>query len=460
MRKLVSVLALAVAALSVADYLGWRADQRRLLSLATELGVDRWQPEIATRLRRETVPARGAALLAWTLLDLEVDRGWLAELPPGQQQAETTRGLDRLETARTLAEEVLRRQPASWQAATVIGASRYLEASRRGQHDQPTSAWRDPLVAAMRLGPAYPEPATLLASAYLSRWSGLSSDERREVPAVLSRALQHAEGLELLLPAWVRYAPSLSRLLEPIPDRPAAWKALGREFLRRQDLERFAIAHRRRIESLPVDLAGRVERGRERLRGGHARAGIGLLLSVFSAPPDLAYADSFLAALEVVPEQAATGDALQDLERWRTWSLDLCAVGRCPWDRETMARLETACGRTGSLDLESGRVELTSRTEWPAGAWQRRGRSYRLSLRTAAEADELRLAMGRVPPPGAAVELRWDGRFLGVAALEPGESLLWRLPIAAGLHLLEVENLSGRPLHPGELTLGPARRPS
>ena len=61
--------------------------------------------------------------------------------------------------------------------------------------------------------------------------------------------------------------------------------------------------------------------------------------------------------------------------------------------------------------------------------------------------------MGSLPAEGAAIELRWDGRFLGVTALGPGETLIWRLPITLGAHLLEVRNLTGRPLHPGDLNL-------
>ncbi len=447
MRKLASVLALAIAALSVADYLGWRADHRRLLELAASSGIDRYQPEIAVELAREPVAARAAVQLAWTLLDLEVDRAWLGELPPAERRAETERGLQRLESAQRLAEEVLRRQPASWRAATVIGASRYLEASRRRQQDQPTSAWRDPLRAAMSLAPAYPEPPTLLASAYLSRWSSLSADERQEVPALLSRALEDERGLQILLPAWVRRAPSLERLLEPIPDRPDAWQRLGREFLRLGDLERFGVAHGRRLASLPPWLADRVEKGRARLRGGHRRAGAGMLLSVFQAPPDLDYGDSVAASLAALPEEALGRDARRDLEAWRLWTEDLCAVGRCPFDPATRAQLARAAG--------SDPAAAPAGAEVAADDWQRRGAAYRRQVQAAAPAAGLRLEMPGVPADGAAVELRWDGRFAGVIVVAPGEPLVGRLAIEEGLHLLEVSHLTGRPLRPGNVTLAP-----
>ncbi|MFQ5351043.1 MAG: hypothetical protein ACE5EG_11420, partial [Thermoanaerobaculia bacterium] len=238
MSRIALGLAVAAAVLSVADYSAWRANRGRLIALAAESGLSRRQPELETELARQTASARATARLAWALLALEVDRRWLSELPPDEREAESRRGPERLRLASELAAEVMARQPASWRAATVLGASRYLQAARRRQQDQPISAWRQPLMAAMRLAPGYPEPPIFLASAYLSRWSSLSPGERDELLPVLRRALENQRGLQLLLPPWVRLAPSLDRLLEPIPDRPAAWQELGKEFLRLGDLER------------------------------------------------------------------------------------------------------------------------------------------------------------------------------------------------------------------------------
>ena len=114
-------LALAGAALSVADYLGWRADNRRMLSVAAESGLVGMQPDLAHRLGHETVTARAAATLAWRLLDLEVDRQWLSELPADEREAQAGRGLERLRLAGELAAEALARQPASWRAASEGG---------------------------------------------------------------------------------------------------------------------------------------------------------------------------------------------------------------------------------------------------------------------------------------------------------------------------------------------------
>ncbi len=454
MRTLALALAVAVGAFSVADYLGWRAAQRRLAQLAAEADPDRRLPHLAAGLARETVPARATARLAWRLLRAGFDRQWLSELPAAERTAESRRDLDRLRLARQLAEESLRRQPASWRAAAVIGASRYLEASRLGRRDQPNALWREPLAAAVQLAPGRFEPPALLASFYLSSWSSLSADERQDLPSVLALAFADPGNLTRLLPAWVRLAPSLGTLLEPIPDRPDAWLQLGREFLRLGDLERFGISHRLRIESLAADLADRVTRGSARLRGGHPRAGLALLRSVLSAPPDALYADSFSAALAALPASATAGKTRAELARWLEWARDLCAVGRCPLDEATMARLLAATGEPeGPPPVE---LELPARGSWSGDEWQRRGDAYQLPLRVARPIERLRLEIPGVPPAGAAIELRWDGSFLGVFPLGPGEALRQPLAAAAGPHLLQMRHLSGRPLAPGKLILEPA----
>jgi tetratricopeptide (TPR) repeat protein len=454
-KTIVPLLVAVAAVLSITDYLAWRADHARLVALATESGLLLHQPEVETELRRETVSARAATKLAWSLLDLEVDRSWLSDLSPDEREAETLLGRERLRLARQLAEDVLLRQPASWQAATVLGASRYLEALRGHRRDQPIAAWREPLLAAMRLAPSYPEPPIFLASAYFSRWSSLPPAGRDELLPVLTRAFEDRRGLEILIPPWVRLAPSLRRLLEPIPDRPAAWHALGREFLRLGDLERFGLARGRQLESLPADLEDRLQKGRARVRGGHNRAALHFLRPVFAAPPDLAYVDSFSAALAALPAEELRSSQ-KELERWLGWARDLCAVERCPLDAETMTGLAATTGQTTALDPPDGEIDHPARLGWSRDDWQARGASYRLFLRTARPTRGLHLEMDSIPARGAAIELRWDGRALGVEAIEPGEPLVWSFQAGPGLHLLEVTHLSGRPLAPGDLTLEPA----
>lgn len=528
-------LALILAVFSVADYLAWRANHTRLTGLAAASGLALRRPEIEHELRRKPAPTRAARQLAWSLLDLELDRGWLAKLPAGERRDEVARGRQRLELAESLAAEVLDRQPGSWQALTVLGAARYLAAEREGRRERPDEAWRAPLAAAMRLAPEYPEPPQLLAAAELSRWSALSAARRAELLPLLSRALATPRGMDLLLPAWVRVAPSLSDLFATIPDRPPAWQRLSAEFARLGDHERWARTHRRWQQSLPSFLAQQVTAARARLAAGDRRSAEGLLRHILAAPHDLAQADSFAAALSLLPDETARGRVKADLRRWLDWALDLCLVGRCPFDEATFRRLgqriadldrlelalaalaagdlptaaahEPAAGsedqpdwnrywiyraqRLAAGDREAARLALSrvvrrppdelrfwsaklqlaqmdgdddalaearrslarlERSLWPPSHWSGGITSYRLELLTTTPGHAVSLQTGDTAR-SAAIDLRWDGRAIGIAALEPGESHRWRLEVEPGLHLVEVVCLGGRPLLPAALRL-------
>lgn len=538
-RRVPFILAAIVAILAVADYLTWRASHHRLFALAEESGLTRRSPEITRDLERETVPARAATHLAGSLLSLESDRGWLAELPAAERAEESRRGLDRLRLASRLAEEVLPRCPASWRAATILGFTRFLAASRQGRWDQPASTWRGPLRAAMQLAPTQPEPALLLAGAELSRWSALSQAEREQVLPVLERALEQKLGAELLLPSWVRMAPSLDTLLEPIPERIQAWERLCREFLRIGDLERYAVARRRWWELLPEALAERVANAQARLRGGAEESVLDYSNPVLAAPHDLSVAASFSAALAILTDQPAGGRIDAHLRRWLAWALDLCVLERCPLSAETLGRLaarlpaltraeialaaiaaedpagarryEPAAGaggdpewnrywifkatRLAASDPQEARRSLArasrpaadrlrywraaesvarasgndralgeagdelaqlARSSWSADQWTARDRVLRLELLAAAPASGVRLTLAGVPAGGAAIELRWDGRTVGVAAFPADGAQRWLFAVEPGAHLVEIESLTGRPPRPLVLSLAPA----
>ncbi|MFQ5349075.1 MAG: hypothetical protein ACE5EG_01385 [Thermoanaerobaculia bacterium] len=536
MKRIVYLLAALAAALSVADYLAHRASHRQLTATAEETGLFEVLPSLPTQLRRETEPARAATLVAWALLDLETDHGWLTELTAAEQAAQAKLGIRRLRLARRLAEETLRHRPASWQAAMTLGVSHYLEAERTGQRQLPRSSWRRPLLAAMALAPGHREPPLFLASALLSRWSSLSSAERDDTLPVVARALEAPGGLELLLQPWVRLAPSMDELLRVVPDRPEAWKMLAQTFLLADDLEHFGAAHQRWLDSLPAYYADQVARARARLEGGAPRLALALNRNVAAAPADLSFADSFAEALAMLPDVIDNRRLAEDLRRWMNWALDLCILESCPLGSDSLARLadmvddphpaQAALAAVAIGDLDAaGELEPTAGsgvdTEWhrywvykaeriagtdpdaasaalarawpdarqdplywrasqrlaelrgdgPTGAqareeldrlahsdwatadWSLGNRSHRLVLLTAEHHRGLRLELQGMPATGAAVEVRWDGRILGVADLQPGEDLLWSLPAEPGIHQLTVANLSGRPLLPGPLSL-------
>ena len=452
-RKIVLVTAAALAALSVAEYLAWRASHRRLTVLAADAGLTQALPQLEIELRRQTIPARAATLLAWQLLAYELDGRRLLELPAGERAAELHRGIDRLRLAHRLARSVLPRQPASWQAATVLGAARYFEAERAGSRENALAAWRDPLRAATQLAPGHPEPARLLASAYLSRWSSLTAAERSELRPVLARALEDVTSFELLIPTWVRLAPSMTEMMEPIPDRPAAWERLGREFLRQDDLERYCVARQRWLACLPEDLDQRIDRARARLAGGARGWAVDILRGVLAAPARLAHAEAFSAAVQDLPAEIDDVPLRRDLARWLRWALALCQVGRCPLSDEVMAELgrripglpEVEAALSGRLaegadpaaELARDRLRALSAAAWPASAWTRQDAFLRLELWPERSAG-LRIDLPGLPARGAAVELVWDGQTAGVFFVPAGEDLTLRSPASQEPHLLEI----------------------
>lgn len=457
-RKFVLVVAAAIAALSVAEYLAWRASHRHLTALATRTGLSQALPQLEIDLRRQTVPVRAATLLAWRLLAFEVDGSRLRELPAVELAVEMASSIDRLRLAQRLAAEVIRRRPVCWQAATVLGFARYLEADRGGNREGPLAGWRDPLRAAIELAPGQPEPPRLLASAYFSRWSSLSAAERADLRPVLPRALEDRASFELLIPTWVRLAPSLSEMLAPIPDRPAAWERLGREFLRQEDLERYCVARRRWLAGLPDDLEQRIDRARARLAGGARGWAVDILRGVVAAPPRLAHAEAFSVAVQTLPAEIDDVPLRRDLAHWLTWALALCRVDRCPLSDDVMAELARRLPAVPPLEakLARDRPRALSAAAWPASAWTRQGASLRLELWPERSADGVAIELPGLPERGAAVELVWDGQTAGVFFVAPGEDITWRAPVSQAPHLLEMFDPSGGTLKPGAVRLLPA----
>ena len=348
------MVALVAAAVSVADYLAWRANYHGLASLAASSGLLDAMPDMSYRLPRETEPARAQTLVAWGLLDLEVDRSWLADLPAEERADQERLGLDRLRLARQLALEVLPRRPTSWQAHMVLGTTRYLEAERVGERSQPASFWRRPLVNAAQLAAGHPEPPLFLASASLSSWSSMSQAERDAALPVLTRAMSEPGGFDLLLRPWVRLAPSMETLLEVVPDRPDAWRRLGQLFRSAGDFERFCVAHDRWLESLPAFAAERAGQAELWERRGDPRSAH-LARQVVTLPADLALASSFSRALAVLPEDAPDGMTRAHLRRWLLWALDLCVLGGCPFEAGQIDRLVRSAG-----DLHPAQVALAT----------------------------------------------------------------------------------------------------
>jgi len=106
-----------------------------------------------------------------------------------------------------------------------------------------------------------------------------------------------------------------------------------------------------------------------------------------------------------------------------------------------------------ALALARRQLDRLDRGRWSAADWSFRRPAHRLVLLAAKPYESLRLELAGISSDGAAIELRWDGRILGVVALQPGEDLVWPLAVEPGVHQVAPADLSGRPLQPGALSL-------
>lgn len=327
------------AALAVADYRAWEGEQRRLAELAQETGALEHFPGLVRAQRREFHVAFARLGLARALLALELDRRWLADLPEAAREAEVERGFARLAVARNLALATLARQPGAWQAAYVLGGSNYLALSRRGDPAVRANPalWEDLLLRARDLAPEQPEPTRLLAAAYLGNWSRMGADERTAATAVVAEALRNPSSFDLLMPAWLRVAPSLDAALAVVPDDPRAWLQLQSLFAGRGDLERFRDATARLEASLPPFVEARLAEAASLLARGATKEARELLSWQISLlRPSRDDAPLFERALALLPPGPVAGEWPG---AWVGWAVELAPFGGSPLPQASLSRL-------------------------------------------------------------------------------------------------------------------------
>ncbi len=118
------------------------------------------------------------------------------------------------------------------------------------------------------------------------------------------------------------------------------------------------------------------------------------------------------------------------------------------------AELARAAGPTAGLPAAAPEPSVVA--AGPA-AWRQKGYSSRLELAApAAAAYRLDVATLGGGTGGGAVEVLWDGDLLARRPVSPGEEMRFRVDAGAGVHLLEVRRLKGRPGTPGRVTLTPS----
>lgn len=118
---------------------------------------------------------------------------------------------------------------------------------------------------------------------------------------------------------------------------------------------------------------------------------------------------------------------------------------------------EAAGDRAAAAEAQAA-LDALAAVRWPPQAWRWRGGRARIEPLLATEAGGLSLVLSEAPAGGGAVALWWDGTALGCHPAASGAALAHRLPVAAGLHLLELETLAapGGRVWPGPVELLPA----
>ena len=441
-RAALALAGVGLAAASVAQLASYRTGRRSLEEMARESGVLAQDPGLLEALSREPDPWRARLRLARTLLAS-------ATAEPQPEPAVLRR---RLETARGLASAVSRARPASWEAAMTRGASTYLEWSRfrdRRLLSRPEE-WEGPLLRALELAPGRPEPARFLAAAYLELWPALSRGKQESARRLLAEALSDRDTFGVLIGPWLRTAGSFQEAFSAMPAVPWAWERLQQIAAEEGDWAGYSAARQRWYAALEAQMRRDLAEAEARLRGGDTDRAQLLFLSLLQAPPRRRFLPQVESALAQAPPGPASPSLAPAFRAWHDWSLDLCRRRSCPMPRPVLSRLALLAGATEAVPARQ--PASPRRSEWSAQDWQPMDRGARLDLSTDGAAG-LAIEIAGTPDAGAGVEVRLDGEVVAISGARRGDVLTVRRAFDGGVHLLEVEAVSGGRLDPGAVRL-------
>lgn len=320
------------AALLYQDHARRQGELRRLIA---SVELDRRQRDTVQRILWDPDVEMGRLQVARALLYEALDPNAFAALPPGERMTAVAMVPERLEVARRIAAETLRRRPAAWAAAMILGASSYVEWSLRGDPRLLTHrrVWEEPLQAAAAMAPGEEEPRRFLALAYLEIWPALPDEERSRLLPLVRRALEDRSTFERAAGTWLAVAADREEALALIPDTSWAWQAMAARSAQRRDwrgraqaMERMRAAHARELAAALAELEVRRVGGDVR---GARTAALGLLASAAPERDNVALAERALQLLPPGPVDAGRGRALR---AWLDWGVDMAV-----WDQPGLA---------------------------------------------------------------------------------------------------------------------------
>lgn len=363
-RAALALMGTGLAATSILQFVSFRAEQRHLQDLARETGAAASDPSLLDRLTREPDPWRAKLRLARSLF------GSAATLSSTSPDG----AIRRLEVARELSAQVAAERPASWEAALTQGAATHLAWSlgRDRRLLSEPEEWETPLLRSLQLAPGRPEPARVLAAAYLELWPALSDNKHAMTRALLTESLSHRATFEELIEVWLRTAASRREAFDTIPALPWAWGRLQEIEARDGDWPAYAEARRRWYAVLQSQARRDLREAEARMRGGdleHARV---LFLNLLQLPTRRRFVPLVETALIECPPVAGTGSVAPSVRAWLDWSLDLCLWRGCPLPEPALKRL---VGLAGQLEPPlAARAALASGDLAGSELYERRAR--------------------------------------------------------------------------------------
>jgi hypothetical protein len=323
-------MALALATVSVVMYVARQRQVAALKQLIAETGLEDRQPDTVARILWDPDVELARLQVARALVYEALDPSVFSKLPTREAMDAMSRVSDRLELARTIAAETLRRRPAAWQAAMILGAVPYVEWSLRGDPRLVTdrAAWEKPLRLAMEIAPGEEEPRQFLALAYLEIWPALSDQDQTDARPLLAQAFEDRATFSRAAAYWLAAAGNRGSAFALVPDATWAWQTLQTVYARSRDWDGFVAAWQRREAALGHELEVDLQDVEERLRGGDVRGARTAALGILGdAPPDGRWAPVIQRVLEIMPPGPADGSAKRVFRGWLQW-----ALGAYLWD--------------------------------------------------------------------------------------------------------------------------------
>lgn len=367
---LIAVSLLGISA-ALVQYRSWSVEQARLADLLERADAARTMPGLAEQVRRANDPIEARMAATRPLVAQYLDPTWLFDVPEEERLDAWERSLAALEKIHALATDSMSRQPTSWQAPMVYGASTYMLArgNNLGVSTARLEEWEAPLRHAESLIPNYLEPTKYLAVAYINHWQSLSSEQRKRAEVTLSKAFEDQRTFNLTIELWLRFVPDRGAALALIPDQPHAWKRLERIFLRKADWDlylesraRFRQAEGRRIDDM-------LDEADARVAGGDYRKGTSQFHQAAGAlEPRMENLARLQRILERMPAGPVGRAANRSLRSWLDWTLALGFVRQSPLEPEQLRRLagavpDTRLHESALVGLLVGDLAEAERTE-------------------------------------------------------------------------------------------------